>query len=99
MRPEIRAFFDCIVAHGNYDASALTLVLRYCELLNQLEDIKQERVAKGITFTFNDKHGQPRAHPLVKYEISLNNELGKTFRLLGWDLSPPGQMDLFGGKR
>jgi hypothetical protein len=99
LRPEIREFFESVVNGGNYDSPARTLLVRYCALLNQLADVTEERIEKKIPYTFNDRHGLPRPHPLVKLELSINNELTKVFRMLGWDLAPPAQMDLFGGGR
>jgi phage terminase small subunit len=92
LRESIRDFFESVVRNNAaYDATARTLLIRYCELLDQLEDVKAQRKEKKINYYFNDKHGQPRIHPLAKHEMQLTNEIGKLFRLLGWDLSPPSQ--------
>lgn len=93
-----REFFLHVIATGSYDAPARALLIRFCEVGDQLETIREELASKGVTFV--DKHNQPRIHPLVKHELALVNEYGKLFRLLGWDQAPDsGQMPLFGGKR
>jgi|SRR5581483_9642639 len=95
--PEAREFFTHVVATGSYDAPARALLIRFCEIRDQLAKVRAEMASNGHPFTFTDKHGQPRMHPLVKHELSLTNEYGKLFRLLGWDQAPPdgGQANFF----
>lgn len=91
-----RAFFLHVVSTGDYDAPTRALLIRFCEVRDQLTRLRAELAAKEQSFTFTDKHGQPRIHPLVKHELALTNEYGKLFRLLGWDQEPKdGQMPLF----
>lgn len=93
---EARELFLHIIATGSYDAPARALLVRFCEVRDQLGKLRTEMAAASGAFTFTDKHGQPRLHPLVKHELALTNEYGKLFRLLGWDQAPDGQMPLFG---
>lgn len=95
--PEAREFFLHVIATGSYDAPARALLIRFCELRDQLAKCRAELASVGTSFTFVDKHQQPRIHPLVKHELALTNEFGKTFRLLGWDQAPPegGQANFF----
>lgn len=94
-----REFFSHVIGTGSYDAPARALLIRFCEVRDQLEKVRVE-LAAGQGVTFVDKHGQPRIHPLVKHELALTNEYGKLFRLLGWDQAPPdGQIPLFGNPR
>lgn len=98
LSPATREFFLHIVATGSYDAPARALLIRFCEVRDQLTRLRVELQTTG--FTFVDKHGQPRVHPLVKHELALTNEYGKLFRLLCWDQqAPDGQLPLFGFKR
>lgn len=91
-----REFFACVVATGSYDAPARALLIRFCEVRDQLVKIRTELADANQGFTFTDKHHQPRIHPLVKHELALTNEYGKLFRLLGWDQAPPeGQQSFF----
>ncbi len=93
---EAREFFLHVVASGSYDAPARALLIRFCEVRDQLCRVRAELTKDGVTFTFIDKHKQPRMHPLVKHELALTNEYGKLFRLLGWDQVPgDGQLPLF----
>lgn len=93
-----REFFLHVVGTGSYDAPARKMLIRFCELGDQLAKVREELGESKTTFV--DKHGQPRIHPLVKHELALTNEYGKLFRLLGWDQAPPdGQMPLFGTRR
>lgn len=87
--PEAREFFLHVVATGSYDAPARALLIRFCEVRDQLAKVRQELASLEQPFCFTDKHGQPRMHPLVKHELALTNEYGKLFRLLGWDQAPP----------
>jgi phage terminase small subunit len=93
LRPQIREFFRYHVTNSPdlWDAAARSLLVQYCKIWNQLEDVREERTAKNVSPTFNDKHGQPRIHPLVKHEMELTNEFGKLFRLLGFDQTPRGK--------
>ena len=85
--------FEHVVASGSYDAPARALLIQFLKVRDDLERVRVELAKVG--FTFVDKHGQPRMHPLVKHEQSLTNEMGKLFRLLGWDQAPPsGQLSL-----
>lgn len=95
--PEAREFFLHVIATGSYDAPARALLIRFCEVRDQLAKVRAELSAAGTSFTFVDKHNQPRLHPLVKHELALTNEYGKLFRLLGWDQAPPdgGQTNFF----
>lgn len=95
--PTSRDFFMHVVATGVYDAPARALLIRFCEIRDQLAKVRTELASMEHSFTFNDKHGQPRIHPLVKHELALTNEYGKLFRLLGWDQAPPdgGQSNFF----
>lgn len=88
-------FFAHVIATGSYDAPARAMLIRFCEIRDQLAKARQE--LGEITFTFTDKHGQPRMHPILKHELALTNEYGKLFRLLGWDQAPPdgGQANFF----
>lgn len=96
LSPTAREFFLHVVASGSYDAPARALLIRFCEVRDQLAKIRTELAGDAITFTFTDKHQQPRIHPLVKHELALTNEYGKLFRLLGWDQAPPdGQQSFF----
>lgn len=88
-----RDFFLHIVGNGSYDAPARALLVKFCEVRDQLETVRGELAGKSICFT--DKHGQPRIHPLAKHELALTNEYGKLFRLLGWDQAPPEGQQLF----
>ena len=100
LSPATRDFFLHIIATGSYDAPARALLIRFCEVRDQLIKLRAELTAGTFTFTFTDKHGQPRIHPLVKHELALTNEYGKLFRLLGWDQAPPdGQLLLFPNPR
>jgi len=96
---EAREFFLHVVATGSYDAPARALLMQFCEVRDKLAKIRVELAKFDNPFTFQDKHGQPRIHPLVKHEGALINEYGKLFRLLGWDQAPPdSQMNfLFSG--
>jgi phage terminase small subunit len=99
LTPEASEFFLHVVSTGSYDAPARALLIRFCEVRDQLVRIRIELKTGNQSFTFNDKHGQPRIHPLVKHELALTNEFGKLFRLLGWDQAPPdGQLSLFPSK-
>lgn len=91
-----KEFFLHVIATGPYDAPARALLIEFCRVRDRLARCRLELVESG--FTFNDKHKQPRMHPLVKHELALTNEYGKLFRLLGWDQAPPDgcQMPLFG---
>lgn len=96
LSPAARELFLHVVASGSYDAPARALLIRFCEVRDQLAKIRVELAGGAITFTFTDKHQQPRIHPLVKHELALTNEYGKLFRLLGWDQAPPdGQQAFF----
>jgi len=88
-----RQFFLHVTTTGDYDAPARALLVRFCEVRDELEKIRTLQYET----CFKDKHGQPRIHPLVKHEVALTNEIGKLFRLLGWDQAPPGasQMGMF----
>ena len=92
-----REFFTHIVATGSYDAPARALLIRFCEVRDQLAKLRTIIASMENPFTFVDKHEQPRMHPLVKHELALTNEYGKLFRLLGWDQAPPdgGQANFF----
>lgn len=91
-----REFFLHVIGTGSYDAPARALLIRFCEVRDQLAKLRTE-LASMPGFTFQDKAGQPRLNPLVKHELALTNEYGKLFRLLGWDQAPPdGQIPLFG---
>lgn len=92
-----REFFTHVVATGSYDAPARAMLIRFCEIRDQLAKLKAELASSEHPFTFTDKHGQPRMNPLVKHELALTNEYGKLFRLLGWDQAPPdgGQANFF----
>jgi hypothetical protein len=83
-----RSFFMHVVSTGSYDAPARALLIRFCEVGDQLQKVRGELAAASSSFTFTDKAGQPRLHPLVKHELALTNEYGKLFRLLGWDQAP-----------
>lgn len=92
---ESSEFFVHLVGTGPYDAPARALLIEFCRVRDRLAKCRAELGAMG--FTFEDKHGQPRMHPLVKHELALTNEYGKLFRLLGWDQQPPdgvGQLTL-----
>ncbi len=80
-----REFFSHQVASGPYDAAARVMLIQFLEMRDMIAQCREER--KGA-LTFTDKHGQPREHPLIKIELKVINELGKQFRLLGWDLPP-----------
>jgi hypothetical protein len=85
-----------VIETGSYDAPARALLVRFCEVRDELEAVRME----AYPAIFTDKHGQPRTHPGKKHELALTNEYGKLFRLLGWDQAPPdGQLPLFGARR
>jgi phage terminase small subunit len=93
-----REFFRHVVSTAPYDAPARALLIRFCEVWDELITVREALQSGGPMFT--DKHGQPRIHPLKKHEVSLTNEYGKLFRLLGWDQAPPdGQIPLFERRR
>lgn len=95
---ESRELFLHVLATGSYDAPARELLIEFCRGRDALRAVRTE--IKKTGFSFVDKHGQPRIHPLAKHELALINEYGKLFRLLGWDQAPPdGQMALFSFKR
>lgn len=95
--PDAAEFFTHVVATGSYDAPARAMLIRFCEIRDQLAKVRKELASSDHPFTFVDKHNQPRMHPLVKHELALTNEYGKLFRLLGWDQAPPegGQANFF----
>ncbi len=84
-----RNFFVHVTGTIEFDAPAGALLIRFLEVRDQLAKARAELAALGGSFTFLDKHNQPRIHPLVKHELALSNEYGKLFRLLGWDQAPP----------
>lgn len=92
-----REFFGHVIATGSYDAPARAMLVRFCEIRDQLSKLRMELAKADCPFTFIDKHNQPRMNPLVKHELALTNEYGKLFRLLGWDQAPPdgGQANFF----
>lgn len=92
LTPRSKEFFRHVVGLSDYDAPARALLIRFCEVRDELEELRRQK----IPAFFQDKHGQPRVHPGKKHELALTNEYGKLFRLLGWDQAPPnGQGNLF----
>lgn len=87
---EARAIFDSMVTTMDFaDAPARMLVVRFCEIHDQLAEAKKKLAESGPVF--RDRWGQPRQSPWAHRELELTRELARLYRVMGLDQQRGGE--------
>lgn len=89
---QARNWFCHIVETGSYDAPSRILLIAFLTQWDTKEAARCEIAKLGKVF--KDRWGQPRENPWCKVERESTREMGRLFRLLGWDQVPSDQMNI-----
>jgi P27 family predicted phage terminase small subunit len=84
---EAQSWWRKVTADFVLEAHHLKLLQAACEGWDRCQQAREVIDKEGVTF--NDKHGQPRAHPAVAIERDSRIGFARLLRELALDVEPP----------
>ncbi|MDZ4779594.1 MAG: P27 family phage terminase small subunit [Planctomycetia bacterium] len=87
LSPEAAAWWRKVLGDFVFEAHHLKLLQAACEAWDRCQQAREQIATEGLTF--NDKHGQPRAHPCVGIERDARIAFARLVRELVLDCEPP----------
>jgi len=87
---EAQAWWRKVIGDYLLESHHLKVLQAACEAWDRCQQARDQIAVEGLTF--NDKHGQPRAHPCVAIERDARIAFARLVRELALDCEPPAEV-------